>query len=997
MGLSVKVVALVAVIVLIGAGFAVYEIAKVPNQSKKSSEIEAKIVSINYPKELKTNSFLTIRINATADKVFVQMDINGVMKNYTAEKNNDFHLNVPVKEGIYKIDYVYAVKGNSSAKKYVNATLKAFDDPIIEKMIYDKKLKPGENETVKIYARDTSGIKEAYLLLYSPDGKIKRVKGMNGTVGEYLFKFAVKEEPEYKFSAIFKDPFNNTASANGTVISRDNPQILRVSYQPQLKPGENEKIVIEARDTSGIKDAYLLLHSPDGSVEKIVPTKRGDNYTFIFPIKEEPKYKFSAVFEDPFDNKAFTNGTIVSKDNPKILNVQYSPHVLPGENETIIIETKDTSGIVNSYMLVKAPDGKITNITPIIKGDNYTFVFPVKEEPKYDFSAVFIDPFNDKTYYNGSISSLDSPIIHYLSVKKYASKGLVEILMNATDTSGIKDAEIYLNGSYKEMKKLDNGTYFLNVSMGENPENLSFYAIAKDPFNQTSEMKSCIYWLLKDAFIYFSVKNGFNVTDALNFYNNYTSLVKKFYMSDRSGVLKTMELWKDNSTLLSKSDEIVEKNDVIKDKELVLLNMAKSLYDIGKDELRDWSIWYLSNFTNYKGDEVAKEFKNLSDVLNYTDREKIALSGLNKEWVNGSETEILAYLIMDDKKYAYLYPYAVWALVKQAGIISKWLGLNYTDKLSFNGTNYSMREIVNEDFRKIANYTKSGDMVLGLKPEELLNLIPSNNSHKNRIADNWMREKLLPQAMFYTIWPKAIFAWEVYKDFAWTGEVGNGPSVPWFKVFRPEVALKVAADNIKAFEKLHNDSVYLINHPDEEFQIGHVKKTAYQLVRDEIYYMGNYFPHTVNESLKDFKLLYNNGSEIAKIGILMYGKALADELVYSNNGTNGSRFDEIRVEQTIGDLWSIGLPGFRGDVSYPPDCDHPGPGWFHGSPSFIITPSDIQLLYNRSSKQLLMELDKKTFAYHIFASRLEPIIDDKSFYADIYLPSIQLYRYWSRE
>jgi len=111
--------------------------------------------------------------------------------------------------------------------------------------------------------------------------------------------------------------------------------------------------------------------------------------------------------------------------------------------------------------------------------------------------------------------------------------------------------------------------------------------------------------------------------------------------------------------------------------------------------------------------------------------------------------------VNDDLKGAKDYPYAVWALVKQAAVIDKWLGIDYTQKFDINGTSHSMRAIVAKDLATLAKYTREGKMILGLTPEELLKLIPSDNPNRLLIADNWMREKVMPQAMLYTIWDKA--------------------------------------------------------------------------------------------------------------------------------------------------------------------------------------------------------------------------------------------------
>jgi len=56
--------------------------------------------------------------------------------------------------------------------------------------------------------------------------------------------------------------------------------------------------------------------------------------------------------------------------------------------------------------------------------------------------------------------------------------------------------------------------------------------------------------------------------------------------------------------------------------------------------------------------------------------------------------------------------------------------------------------------------------------------------------------------MFYTVWKEALYAWDKYKGFA---GVINGPTTPWFTVYKPGVALKVAWDNLKYFDEDHKE------------------------------------------------------------------------------------------------------------------------------------------------------------------------------------------------
>jgi len=55
-----------------------------------------------------------------------------------------------------------------------------------------------------------------------------------------------------------------------------------------------------------------------------------------------------------------------------------------------------------------------------------------------------------------------------------------------------------------------------------------------------------------------------------------------------------------------------------------------------------------------------------------------------------------------------------------------------------------MHAIVARDLATLARYTREGKMILGLKPDELLKLIPSDNPNRLLISENWMRQKVMP-------------------------------------------------------------------------------------------------------------------------------------------------------------------------------------------------------------------------------------------------------------
>ncbi|OYT49889.1 MAG: hypothetical protein B6U73_04840 [Desulfurococcales archaeon ex4484_204] len=122
-----------------------------------------------------------------------------------------FHVNLPVKEGIYKIEKVYAFRGDESVVKDVNAVLRAFDRPVIYDVIYQHKLKPGEEAIVKVNAFDTSGIAKA--LIEVSGGNVSMVKLANGL---HAYNVSLGEDPATLPVKVYVlDPYKRASRASG--------------------------------------------------------------------------------------------------------------------------------------------------------------------------------------------------------------------------------------------------------------------------------------------------------------------------------------------------------------------------------------------------------------------------------------------------------------------------------------------------------------------------------------------------------------------------------------------------------------------------------------------------------------------------------------------------------------------------------------------------------------------------------------------------------------
>jgi len=479
----------------------------------------------------------------------------------------------------------------------------------------------------------------------------------------------------------------------------------------------------------------------------------------------------------------------------------------------------------------------------------------------------------------------------------------------------------------------------------------------------------------KHDFISYCVNNGIPLSKAEDFYSHYKDIVEKFYPAYKSDLLPLLHIYITNATLLNAAKQKVNAE---LNKDYFFLELSKALYDLNEKGLGDPSLNFLGNLTVAEDKNPVLIFNRtaLWNVLNLTEKYPIIVTGLGgKQPIVYEETPILVYIVNDNLNDSKEFPYAAWALTKQASTIAEWLKIDYNQYLTVNRTNYSLREIVNKDFLILANYTRNGKMILGLKPEELLALIPSDHPNKYVIADYWMRQKVLPRSLFYNIWQESMFGWEKYPDFS---VHGNGPVLG---VYRPEIALKIATDNLNYFDQGHNSVVDVIKNPDKPLAWGWSAKKWIEWYIGIEEFWEHYWPNTYPETKKDITLLLDKGSNIAKINLYIYGKSLAS--VYGIPKPANNR-DEQRNEQSILNAYSVGLPQFDSYTAYPLNTDRAH--LIHGEPSFIILPSDISLLYQRSPDELL--LNDKTYTLNFLSTRKPGVIKDKVPFCGIDLPDI---------
>jgi len=563
---------------------------------------------------------------------------------------------------------------------------------------------------------------------------------------------------------------------------------------------------------------------------------------------------------------------------------------------------------------IEAPAGGAQALRAVYAGGCWTARLELRGEGAYRVSV--LDPETGSALLTRVLELLDKPVIHSVRVEERAELGLATVTVNASDSSGIAIALIEYKASNHSMVKIRSGLLAYNLSLGDSPETLQARVHVTDPFGNTASASIAVNWSLEDAFTFYGLENGFSLPQTRQFFNQYKDLIEKSYPVNKLGVLAMLHLYVGNATLLDTAKQKVYSDPNVADKAVTLLQLSKALYDLNEKSLTDTSLNYLKDLTVVEGNPVSSFGRPaLWNVLNLTESNPIVVTGLsNQQPIVYGETPILVYVVNDNLNDSKEFPYAAWALTKQASAIAKWLRIDYNQYLTVNGTKYRLREIVNKDFSTLTDYTRKGKMVLGLKPEELLALIPADHPTRYVIADNWMRQKVLPQSLFYNVWRESVLGWEKYPDFM---SHTNGPFSPTFKVYRPEIALKIATDNLNYFDQGHNSVVDVIKNPDKPLPDGW---SAKKWIRNYVHtLLWDYFPNTQAEAEEDINLLLDKGSSIARINLYIYGKSLSDGVlgpVYER-----PKPDEQRNDQSILNAYSVGLPQFISDTAYPLNTD----------------------------------------------------------------------------
>lgn len=299
-------------------------------------------------------------------------------------------------------------------------------------------------------------------------------------------------------------------------------------------------------------------------------------------------------------------------------------------------------------------------------------------------------------------------------------------------------------------------------------------------------------------------------------------------------------------------------NATLNDREIVNKIDSTSLsFDIlsklNKYNLTNEQLAYITKFSGYNinhNKDVYEKF-SLSDINNtlyLIEKYPIIYTGASKQYPLGSiGTEILTYLVKDNVTESGRYPYLIWALSKSSEININ--AINNNELPSFfvidnpvknfditndYGSNYTFVDLVKSRKNQILYANEKDLWFIGLSQKDVVSITGSNYT-----ADLWILQVTFPFSLIS----------------------GDSLKGDWIVYVYPEIyktqpaILLIIHDNIVATD---NFIQFFDDYKNEKIDIE-------KLVLDNL----DEFEKYNNETGRDLKLLWYNGSDISKYSIII--------------------------------------------------------------------------------------------------------------------------------
>jgi hypothetical protein len=426
-------------------------------------------------------------------------------------------------------------------------------------------------------------------------------------------------------------------------------------------------------------------------------------------------------------------------------------------------------------------------------------------------------------------------------------------------------------------------------------------------------------------------------------------------------LLEDAKLSFDREDLLRKECEIVDAAKINK------ISRPSSIY------LRELTSYLLSSNLDYR--DVLRGISLLVPALN------------TRPWIcYGNFTEDLnkAEFLLDENEAYWLtkflsevnvdeaHFYAVRAITDQMVFFSDRLKIRPLDVVEYKGKKLQLFDLIKELAKKHFAFESQGKRE-SVKDFDLVGRWSDRSEvNNNRHIYYNLRQVQLPVSgdmLFGFVEVDPInrrYVWEDDKNYLYQVEVGGEAFV------YADKALNILSLWIENYGKFNEELNEILTNPNRK--VGEYSPVEAIWNWPDI--LKEFFPNSITEARKDnYDTLLFKGSKESRNSVLLYG--------YSLTTFNSPKWiEEVRVELATCYGSIAGYPLYRGDFNYP---EKKRLAFAHGEPSFIINKNDENLLYERSTDELLLDREN-TYTLNFIATRKDAAKKDGIIELYIYVP-----------
>ena len=450
-------------------------------------------------------------------------------------------------------------------------------------------------------------------------------------------------------------------------------------------------------------------------------------------------------------------------------------------------------------------------------------------------------------------------------------------------------------------------------------------------------------------------KDNVNLTDTnwIEFARNWKEwnyLTKNIYQLRNENITEVNEILRSyNKTFLNLLFEQIDGDKRIKLNETQLLNLKnRTLNYLEWSDIKSAnkieSIYYLGNLTSYFSmkDRDIKNFYSAGDikkVVELIEKDPMIFKGLSGNFtLVGVGTDILSELVKRNYTASSIYPYLTWSISKKGEMVVDLINtrrstpvIGYVKRpdreIDFNirddyGTNHTFIELLEKRREQIIRNYLEGMFKIGIKPEEILEKM--NNTKIN--ADIAMLHISLPFSIFSADDLKGNWPDEIYPEDYLADNL-------------EKIILINFANNSKAYE-IYKKII-------RDYEDGVLEDPYFESLDKRIDKFISSCKRQNKELGRDLNALFENGSEIARYGIITMVLGCSDRILEQYGLPGRTGHEEFRVHLSLNIGGAIGVPvyGFtaeKGAVD-------------HGDVAIVLLPKDYELLMKIDSSPLVYD------------------------------------------